>query len=107
MLSRLDGATGIKTGFTKKAGRCLVSSVCKNGREVICVVLNSPDMWERSKSLLNSAFTEYETYKILSKEDFFSVKYKTSNNKSVNFLLQDDFYYPVKKGEEKQFIYKM
>ena len=59
LLSSLDGATGIKTGYTKKAGRCLVSSCKRNGMELICVVLNCPDMFERSKNLINDSFNKY------------------------------------------------
>ena len=39
LLSTLDGATGVKTGFTKKAGRCLVSSAEREGVSLICVTL--------------------------------------------------------------------
>ena len=53
ILKEVDGATGIKTGYTKKAGRCLVSCAKRNGMEVICVVLNCPAMFEDSKTHLN------------------------------------------------------
>ena len=56
MLNEFDGSTGIKTGYTKKAGRCLVSSCLRNGTEFVCVVLNCGPMFERSKELLSSAF---------------------------------------------------
>ncbi len=60
MLKEFEGSTGIKTGFTKKAGRCLVSSCFRNGMEIVCVVLNCPPMFERSKELLTNSFSEYE-----------------------------------------------
>lgn len=56
MLNELEGATGIKTGYTKKAGRCLVTSCERNGVELVCVVLNCSPMFERSKTLLNECF---------------------------------------------------
>ena len=55
-----DGATGIKTGYTIKAGRCLVSSAMRGEMEVVCVVLNEPDMYGKSFSLLDGAFENYE-----------------------------------------------
>ena len=59
MLSRMDGANGIKTGYTMSAGRCLVSSAERDGMDVVCVVLNCPDMYERSEELLEQAFSTY------------------------------------------------
>lgn len=62
MLYSYDGANGVKTGYTVKAGRCLVSSAERDGMDVVTVVLNCPDMYERSKTLLDEAF---ENYKLL------------------------------------------
>ncbi len=59
MLYNYDGANGIKTGYTMKAGRCLVSSAERNGMDVVTVVLNCPDMYERSEALLNYAFDNF------------------------------------------------
>ena len=52
------GGNGIKTGFTKKAGRCLVSSATRDGKTYICTVLNCGNMWEESMRLLDKAFAE-------------------------------------------------
>jgi D-alanyl-D-alanine carboxypeptidase (penicillin-binding protein 5/6) len=49
--------TGVKTGFTKKSGRCLVSSAEKDGVRLIAVTLNDPNDWEDHKSLLNYGFS--------------------------------------------------
>lgn len=64
MLYKYDGATGVKTGYTKKAGRCLVSSAQRDGMEVVCVVLNIYDMYARSTAILDSCFKNYESVKI-------------------------------------------
>lgn len=64
MLYNYDGATGVKTGYTKKAGRCLVSSAQRDGMEVVCVVLNIYDMYARSAAILDSCFKNYEAVKI-------------------------------------------
>ena len=69
-LYRYDGATGIKTGYTKKAGRCLVSSAVRNGMEVICVVLDCGNMYEKSFALLDDCFKSYELCEISSKKVF-------------------------------------
>ncbi|MBQ9939710.1 MAG: D-alanyl-D-alanine carboxypeptidase [Oscillospiraceae bacterium] len=56
LLKLYPGAIGVKTGFTKKAGRCLVSAAEKNGVTLICVTLGCPDDWNVHTSLLESCF---------------------------------------------------
>lgn len=59
MLNSYEGANGVKTGYTVKAGRCLVSSAERDGMDVVCVVLNCPDMYERSSAILDSCFNNF------------------------------------------------
>lgn len=51
------GADGVKTGYTRAAGRCLVASATRDGRQLVSVVLNAPDMWVDSKRLLDFGFS--------------------------------------------------
>ena len=51
ILWMLPGANGIKTGYTGGAGKCLVSSVESNGKDIIIVVLNCPDRWKVTKQI--------------------------------------------------------
>lgn len=60
LLYQFEGANGIKTGYTDKAGRCLVSSALRDGMDVICVVLNCYDMYDRSASIIGRCFKEFE-----------------------------------------------
>lgn len=99
MLNSFDGATGVKTGYTVKAGRCLVSSAERNGMEVICVVLNVYDMFERSKNLLNDAFCEYKLVKLFSK-DKFDYKIPDENLNYYKLSAEEDFYYPISKNDK-------
>ena len=92
MLDRCDGANGVKTGYTKEAGRCLVSSAERAGMTLICSVLNSPSMYERSMELLDDAFAAYEYTPILQNGQILE-----------NGVVQEDFYYPLLK-EEREFI---
>lgn len=64
ILTRIEGANGIKTGYTLKAGRCLVASAERDGMAVICVVLNCPDMYERSEELIEKAFSDFAVKEI-------------------------------------------
>ena len=65
LLNSLEGCVGVKTGYTSKAGRCLVSACERNGMQVVCVVLNCRPMFEESAELINKAFEEYKLYEIL------------------------------------------
>ena len=57
MLFNYEGGNGIKTGYTRASGRCLVSSATRDGKTYICTVLNCGDMWEESMRLLDKAFS--------------------------------------------------
>ncbi len=58
MLKMYDGAVGVKTGFTKKSGRCLVSAAKRDGKYVVAVTLNAPDDWQDHCSLLDFGFAQ-------------------------------------------------
>lgn len=90
MLKEFEGSTGIKTGFTKKAGRCLVSSCERDGKEFVCVVLNCPPMFERSKELLTEAFINYNSYNLVCSDnivDFINVENR--NEKCGVYIKKD------------------
>lgn len=57
LLGSYDGASGIKTGFTKKSGRCLVSCAERDGVGVIAVTLRDPNDWADHAVMLNFGFS--------------------------------------------------
>ena len=57
LLFTYPGADGVKTGYTKTAGRCLVSSAERDGVRLICVTLRDPDDWRDHKALLDYGFS--------------------------------------------------
>ena len=56
LLNYYEPAIGVKTGFTKKAGRCLVSAAQRDGITLICVTLNCPDDWNVHEQLYEQCF---------------------------------------------------
>ncbi len=70
MLKGYEGAIGVKTGFTKKSGRCLVSAAERDGVELICVTLNAPDDWRDHTALLDYGFSLFESRTLCEKDDF-------------------------------------
>jgi D-alanyl-D-alanine carboxypeptidase len=59
MLLMYEGADGVKTGYTKLAGRCLVSSATRNGQQLAAVTLNDGDDWADHRKLLDWGFEHY------------------------------------------------
>ncbi len=62
LLTDYEGATGIKTGYTKAAGRCLVFGAKRDGLEVIGVVLNCGDWFDEAARLMDLGFARYEFF---------------------------------------------
>lgn len=62
MLSRYDGAIGVKTGFTDNARRCLVSAAERDGVTLIAVTLNAGDDWNDHTKMLNRGFAQVNAY---------------------------------------------
>ena len=56
LLGRVPGAVGVKSGFTSRAGRCLVAMVRRGRDEVVVVLLNAPDRWWSASILIDDAF---------------------------------------------------
>ena len=98
LLTSMEGCVGVKTGFTSKAGRCLVSAKEIDGRRVVCTVLNCGPMFEESKNFLESSFIDYENLQLLSKE-------KVINKDNYYLKVDEDFYYPISQDEKTSIKY--
>ena len=98
MLNLYEGANGVKTGYTLKAGRCLVSSAEREGMDVVCVVLNCPDMYERSCEIFDDCFSNYKLLK-LNKDKVFmcdNVLCKLRENENIVVKSDIDINFKVK-----------
>ena len=63
-LTQYPGCVGVKTGFTKEAGRCLVSAAERDGALLIAVTQNAPNDWQDHTALLDYGFTQVEPYQL-------------------------------------------
>lgn len=121
-----DGLDGLKTGYTKEAGYCLTSTAKRGDTRFITVVMGEPDTKTRNSettSMLDYAFSQYESEKIFSKdnavgtvrvdlgktetvklfpmEDVSVLNKKSENKKNVNYELKvNHLSAPIKKGEK-------
>ena len=59
LLWRYDGAIGVKTGYTRAAGRILVSAAERDGRRLVAVTMNAPDDWNDHTKLLDYGFSAF------------------------------------------------
>ncbi len=97
MLALYEGANGIKTGYTKDSGRCLVSSAKRNGMQLISVVLNIYDTYGTCSAGMDKAFEEYIPVEIGRKGDILeSIKVGQEN---YEIALENTLVLPLKNGE--------
>ncbi len=92
MLRMYDGCTGVKTGFTKKSGRCLVTSAMRNGVKVIAVTLNAPDDWNDHRVMLDFAFDTTASFTVIAAGmTVNTVPVVNGTSKNLELTAQEDF----------------
>ncbi|WP_438445555.1 D-alanyl-D-alanine carboxypeptidase family protein [Gorillibacterium sp. sgz5001074] len=69
MLNIYEGSDGVKTGYTKLAKRCLVSSATRNGQQLAVVTLNDPDDWLDHSRLLDWGFKSFTLTPLVKQQD--------------------------------------
>lgn len=100
LLKMYDGCKGVKTGFTKAAGRCLVSAAEREGMTLICVTLNAPDDWNDHMQLFDYAFENYKYKKIISCDIPICTAYVNGAiNTEVDVYSGCDIHFPLEEHE--------
>ena len=98
LLSNFADADGVKTGYTKKAGRCFVGSATRGGMQVVVVVLNCGPMFEETADMLNTAFANYKLQTVIPQNKICGSRIE--KGKQVYYACPDRYAYPVTKGEQ-------
>ena len=84
LIRNYDGAIGIKTGYTKKSGRCLISAASRDGVELICVTLSAPSDWQDHEAILDLGYSIYEHKMLaLSREVSLTIPIVNASTQSV------------------------
>lgn len=90
LLKTFDDCIGGKTGYTKTAGRCLISGAERNGAELVMVTLNDPDDWADHQALLDYALSLYSSVEVASEGSVtHTVSVVGGKNKNVNLKNTD------------------
>lgn len=105
LLWRVDGADGVKTGFTKAAGRILVSSATRQGRRLICVTINDGNDWQDHSTLLEEGFSRYTPNQIVEQgECMGAVSVLGGESEQVQLLAAENFRYPLSAEENPEIL---
>jgi len=96
LLKTYEGATGIKTGFTNRAGRCLVFSARRDGMELVGVVLNCGRWFETGATLLDWGFENFHPVRLLAAGEIAAeIPIQGGVRGSVDAVARADFSVPV------------
>lgn len=102
-LSQFKGGDGVKTGYTKAAGRCLVTSATRNGMQILCVVLNDPNWFNDCYALMERGFQKYKPKKVLVKNNDIKSFTALKGKKEKSYMtVKEDIVIPVKEDEESK-----
>ena len=103
LLWQVEGADGVKTGYTKAAGRILVSSAARNGRRIVAVTIDDPDDWKDHAALLEAGFFRYQVRQILKAgERVGTAEVVGGENHQVELLTKEPFSYALAPEESPQ-----
>ncbi|MBR0081178.1 MAG: D-alanyl-D-alanine carboxypeptidase [Clostridia bacterium] len=95
-LSQYEGCNGVKTGYTKAAGKCLVFAANRDGMQLIGVVLSDPKMWDDARTLLDYGFRTFELRRVVSADEVFTVKLEDAEKNALPVAAKQDILYPIR-----------
>ncbi len=100
LLRMMEDCIGVKTGFTKAAGRCLVSAAKRNGMTLICVTLNAPSDWNDHQNLYDHLFSVYRLVPVLrAGTPLALIPVEKSDTPSLPLTVAEDVSYPLSTEE--------
>lgn len=103
MLTLYPGADGVKTGYTKKAHRTLVSSATRNGVQLIAVTLDDGDDWNDCMNLFDYGFSQYGHSSLINKGKVITTIRNVDNTK-IDIVTSAAFPYGMQQLKEKKVI---
>lgn len=111
LLKSYEGADGLKTGYTKEAGYCIVSTAKRNGLRLIAVVLKEKEPKVRNQevsTLLDYGFSLYENVILYKKGEVVDkVKIDNAKEKEVEIICQKDIVYVKDKSQDEKITHQI
>ncbi len=105
LLWEYEGGIGVKTGYTKAAGKCLVFAAERGGMKLVGAILNCPTMWSTAKSMLDAGFRGYRVKTFLSRDTVFSIPVENGVKKTLSAAPILGILYPTEiDGEETYMV---
>ncbi len=105
LLWQVEGADGIKTGYTRAAGRILVSSATRQNRRLIAVTIQDGNDWADHAALLNEGFCGYTVATVAKAGQSLGTVYVLGGTEeSVQVLAAEDFQYSLGASEQVEFV---
>ncbi len=100
LLWRVEGADGVKTGYTKAAGRLLVSSAIRDGRRLICVTINDGNDWADHAALLEEGFSRYSVRQVIQPGQLMGqIRILSGQKETVQLLAAEGFQFSLREEE--------
>lgn len=100
LLVTYSGADGVKTGWTRAAGYCLVASATRGQARAVAVVLDSPDDFGETARMLDFAFDNYQPQTIVTAGQFFgSVPVNHGTPPYVGAVAAESYTWPMREDE--------
>ena len=100
LLTSYDGCIGVKTGYTKAAGRTLVSCAERDGLRLVCVTLCDRDDWRDHAALYDWAFEKYESRSVAAEDTRFRVPAAGGEGAWIEAMPEEEFRAAVERGAE-------
>jgi len=107
ILTLYEGGNGVKTGYTKAAGRCLVAGAEREDMQLICVVLNAPDMWNDCMSLMDDAFAAADMVEVMREGAVVGEVGFAFSEVRMDVIAGENVRLPLMEGEEAKVVFHL
>jgi D-alanyl-D-alanine carboxypeptidase len=105
LLWQLPEVDGVKTGYTKAAGRTLVTSAERDGRRLVAVTIGAPDDWNDHKALYAEGFEKFSIVSLVQAGQCVGqLPLLGAERRMVSLIAAEDFSYPLAQDEHVQFL---
>ena len=103
LLWQYSGAIGVKTGYTRTAGRILVGAAERDGRRLIAVTIADPNDWADHAALLDYGFSQFSERQLVTADSVVGqIPVISGVEDYVNLISHFSFSYPLADGEQPE-----